>query len=315
MLQARTAALAGASGFLGRRLASAMQASGWRVRAMVRQPADATALAQEGFETFLGDLHDPSALARLTADVEVTINCAGLIKARDRDDFLAVNRDGAARLAEAAPGRVVLVSSLAAREPQLSDYAASKRAGEEASRLAAGDRLAIVRPPAIYGPGDRETLMLFRLARRSPVAPLPALPDARLAVAHVDDVAAAIVDVVERSTLAGDYAVGGARPAGYAWREIMQSAWRAMGRTPWFAPTPGWALGLAAALSEAGGSLARSPPIFTRGKAREMLHPDWSVGPDELAPGGPRARFGLDDGFADTVAWYRAAGWLPKPVL
>ena len=306
----QVAALAGASGFLGRRLANAMRAGGWRVRALVRKPADAATLAQEGFETVLGDLNDSAALARLTADAEVTVNCAGLIKARDRDAFLAVNRDGAARLASAAPGRVVLISSLAAREPRLSDYAASKRAGEEASRIAAGDRLAIVRPPVIYGPGDRETLALFRLAERSPIAPLPARPGARLALAHVDDVAAAIVDIAERLALAGVYAVGGARPAGYTWREIIESAWRVMGRTVWLAPTPGWAVALAGALSEAAGSLARSPPLFTRGKAREMLHSDWSLSLDEIAPGAPTALFSLDDGFADAVAWYRGVGWL-----
>lgn len=306
----QVAALTGASGFLGRRLASAMRARGWRVRVLVRKPADAAALAQDGFETVLGDLHDPAALAALTADAAVTVNSAGLIKARDRDAFWAVNQEGAARLASAAPGRVVLISSLAAREPQLSDYAASKRAGEEASRIAVGDRLAIVRPPVIYGPGDRETLTLFRLAGRSPVAPLPARPSARLALAHVDDVAAAIVDVVERPTLAGTYAVGGARPAGYAWREIIESAWRVMGRTAWLAPAPGWALSLAGAVSEAAGSLAQSPPLFTRGKAREMLHSDWSVAHDEIAPDAPPARFSLEDGFADAVAWYRAAEWL-----
>ena len=307
---AQVAALTGASGFLGRRLASAIRARGWRVRVLVRKAADAAVLARDGFETVLGDLHDPSALATLTADAEVTVNCAGLIKARDRNAFWAVNQDGAARLASAATGRVVLISSLAAREPQLSDYAASKRAGEEASRLVAGDRLAIVRPPVIYGPGDRETLALFRLAGRSPIAPLPARPDARLALAHVDDVAVAIVDVIERPALAGVYAVGGARPAGYAWREIIDTAWRALGRTVWLTPTPGWALNLAGALSEAAGSLAQSPPIFTRGKAREMLHSDWSVSPDEIVPGAPPARFSLEDGFADAVAWYRATGWL-----
>lgn len=306
----RVAALTGASGFVGRRLASAMRARGWRVRALVRKTADAAALEREGFETVLGELHDAAAVATLTADAEVTVNCAGLIKARDRKAFLLVNQDGAARLASAAPGRVVLISSLAAREPQLSDYAASKRAGEEASRIAAGDRLAVIRPPVIYGPGDRETLALFRLAGRSPVAPLPARPDAVLALAHVDDVAAAIVDVIERPGLAGVYAVGGARPAGYAWREIIESAWRVMGRTAWLAPTPAWALSFAGAVSEAAGSLTRSHPIFTRGKAREMLHSDWSVTPDEIAPDAPPARFSLDNGFADTVAWYRAAGWL-----
>src|SRR5258708_36556559 len=93
----------------------------------------------------------------------------------------------------------------------------------------------------------------------------------------------------------------------------MEGVWRARGRTGWLAPAPGWGLSSAAAVSEAAGSLAQSPPLFTRGKAREVLHSDWSVAPDEMAPDAPLARFSLEDGFADAVAWYRVAGWLWMP--
>lgn len=304
------AALTGATGFLGRRVIRTLTARGWRVRALARRRSDAESLAGEGHEVVIGDLADTAALRRLTDEADVIIHCAGLIKARDRADFFEVNRDGAARLAEAVSARLVLVSSLAARAPELSDYAASKRAGEEAARRIAGARLVIVRPPVIYGPGDRETLPLFRLALRSPLAPIPNAPKARLALAHADDVADAIVDVAERSDLAGVYAVGGDRPAGYAWAEIAAAAWRAVGRTAKLAPLPTWTLTAAAAASELAAPLRRSPPIFTRGKAREMRHADWSVAPEEVAPGGPAARFSLDAGFADAVAWYRRAGWL-----
>ena len=266
-------------------------------------------MASEGFEPVLGDLADLAALGRLCEGADVTINCAGLIKARSRDAFMAANRDGAARLAAAgAPGRVMMVSSLAARSPELSDYAASKRAGEAAARDAAGERLAIVRPPVIYGPGDRETLALFRLAARSPFA--PSLAAGRLAIAHVDDVSAAIVDLAERPELRGVYAVGGARPAGYAWSEIMRAAWAAMGRRPMIVPVPPWAVRVAAGVSEATGCLTGAPAIFNRGKAREMLHPDWAVRPEEQAPEAPAAQFTLEEGFADTIGWYRAVGWL-----
>ena len=305
-----TVALTGATGFLGGRLLRALTARGWRVRALMRRAADAAALAGEDVNPVIGDLADELALKRLTEGADVTIHCAGLIKARDRAAFFAVNEGGAARLATASHGRLVLVSSLAARAPELSDYAASKRAGEEASRLVAGDRLAVVRPPVIYGPGDRETLQLFRLAARWTVAPLPGAPAARLALAHADDVAAAVLDLIERPDLTGVYALGGDRPAGYAWAEIAAAAWRAVGRTPKLAPLPAWSISAAAAISELAGPLQRSPPIFTRGKAREVLHPNWSVAEDELPPGGPAARFSLDAGFADAVAWYRQAGWL-----
>lgn len=280
------------------------------MRALARRADDAENLAGDGVTPILGDLSDVDALRLLTAGVDVVINCAGLIRARRAADFFEVNRDGAVRLAGASSGRIVLVSSLAAREPALSSYAASKRAGEEAVREAAGDRLTIIRPPVIYGPGDRETLALFRVMARAPVAPLPADDAARLALAHGDDVADAIVALIESPARGGRFAVGGDRPGGYGWREIMAEAARAVERTPRLAPVPPWAVTAAAALSEAMGGLSAKAPIFTRGKAREMLHADWSVSPSELAPGAPPARFSLRAGFADAVAWYRRAGWL-----
>jgi nucleoside-diphosphate-sugar epimerase len=213
-------------------------------------------------------------------------------------------------VASVSVGRLLLVSSLAAREPALSDYAASKRAGETAARELAGDRLAVVRPPVIYGPGDRETLSLFRVAGRSPVMPVPANGAARLALAHADDVAAVILDVLERPELTGVYAVGGDRPAGYAWREIFTAAAQAMGASPAMFAAPDWAIGAAAALSERFGAMGGGAPIFTRGKARELLHADWSVTPAELPAGPSGESVELGEGFSRTVAWYRRAGWM-----
>jgi nucleoside-diphosphate-sugar epimerase len=310
MAHGRLAALAGATGFLGRRLVAKLSDGGWRVRALVRRPADHAGLLSAGVEVVQGDLSDEAALRRLVDGADVAINCAGLVKARSLDAYLAANRDGAANFAKAAGGRVILVSSLAAREPHLSDYAASKRAGEDASRAAAADRLAIIRPPAIYGPGDRETLGLFRLAGWSPVAPLPGDAAARLALAHVDDVVDAIVDLIDRPELVETYAIGGDRPEGYAWTEIADAAWRAMGRQARGARVPAWGLKAAASASEAIAAVRGTASVFNRGKATEILFGDWSVAVSDLVPGGPPARFALDAGFANTVAWYREQGWL-----
>src|SRR5665213_1536813 len=164
------AAVTGATGFLGRRLVPALVASGWRVRVLVRRTPPGDLWEGCGPELVAGDLGSLAALDTLTAGADVLIHGAGLIKAARRSDFFAVNAEGARNAARAAPaGGLLLVSSLAAREPRLSDYAASKRAGEELALAVAGPRLTIVRPPAIYGPGDRETLALFRLAGRSPI--------------------------------------------------------------------------------------------------------------------------------------------------
>jgi len=168
--------------------------------------------------------------------------------------------------------------------------------------------LAVVRPPAIYGPGDRETLAAFRWAASG--APLPLPGRARVALAHVDDVVATLIAVAQNPELSATYAVGGARPEGYEWREVLEAAARAVGRRARFLPAPGPLVWSAGALSEAFGGLAGRAPMFTRGKAREFLHQDWSVAPEDEAPGAPKARFDLDQGFAETVAWYRDHGWL-----
>ena len=76
--------------------------------------------------------------------------------------------------------RFISISSLAAREPHLSPYAESKKKGEEILAKRAGDRpWAVLRPPAVYGPGDKELLPLFRWMFRG-IGPVLGPPEARL---------------------------------------------------------------------------------------------------------------------------------------
>ena len=168
----------------------------------------------------------------------------------------------------------------------------------------------VMRPPAIYGPGDRETLGLFQLARSSPVIPMPRSTTTRLALAHVDDVARRVTDSLAGGWVAGTFAFGGARPAGYGWREIFSAAAAVMGGNPILIPTPDWAIRGSAALVEAIGRIRGSPTIFNRGKASELLHEDWSVNAHEQHPAAFSPRFELDVGFEQTVTWYRRKGWL-----
>lgn len=303
-------AVTGATGFLGRRLVPALAARGWRVRILARRPPDGS-WGGAAPDVVIGDIEDSEALRRLADGADVVIHAAGLIKARSRAAFFAVNVDGARRVARAARGRrMILVSSLAAREPGLSNYAASKRAGETAARDGLGEGLTVLRPPALYGPGDHETLGLFRLAATAPILPTPASRAARVALAHVDDVAAHILDRIDGAWTPGTFAIGGHRPAGYGWREIFTTAAGAVGRAPPLAPAPAWLIAGAAAISEAVGRWRGAPVIFNRGKARELLHDDWSVRETEMVPGFRPPCVELSAGFAETVAWYREHGWL-----
>jgi uncharacterized protein YbjT (DUF2867 family) len=310
MTGSRLAAVTGATGFLGAQIVRALAARGYAIRILARR--DPVRPLWQGLEpqVVVGGLSDKAALTRLCAGAEVVVHCAGLVKARDPATFRAINADGARDVALAAgpDAHVVLVSSLAAREPQLSDYAASKREGETASAAVLGQRLTVVRPPAIYGPGDRETFALFRAASQSPVLPVFD-PAARIAVIHVRDCADQIAALAERRPAGATYALSDPRPEGYGWRDLMVAAAQACGRSPHLVRLPDGLLTLVGT----GGGLARAlgaTPILTPGKARELRHLDWSVSPHEQAADLPAATFGLTDGFSDTVNWCRKMDWL-----
>ena len=137
-------ALTGGTGFLGRHVTAAFAAAGWRVRLLARRPE----AAGRAHETVRGSLSDQGALSALVDGADAVVHLAGAIRARSRTAFMAVNRDGTAAVgrawrAEAPSARFVLVSSMAAREPGLSDYAASKAAGEAALD---GESAVVLRP-------------------------------------------------------------------------------------------------------------------------------------------------------------------------
>lgn len=263
-------------------------------------------------EIVSGDLADEAALARLCAGADVVVHCAGLVKARSRAAFDAVNVDGARRVATAAcatgAAHVVLVSSLTAREPGLSHYSASKAAGEAAMRDVLGDRLTVARPCAIYGPGDRELLPVFQAAAISPVLPLLG-SSARVAMIHVADAAAQVAALAAAQPGGGVAALTDSRPDGYSWRELMSEAARACGRTPRFAHIPR-ALIRAIGITNDFTVLLGATPMLTSAKARELLHPNWAVAPEEQSQAATAVQYDLRTGFSTTVAWYRTAAWM-----
>jgi uncharacterized protein YbjT (DUF2867 family) len=310
-------AVTGASGFLGRHLVPALAARGFRLRLLARD--DTARLRWQGLaaETLRGRLEDAASLAALVTGADVVIHMAGLTKARSRQEFLSVNRDGAARLGEAvqrhAPqAHLIGISSLAARAPQLSAYAESKRAGEEALAATFAGRLSILRPPVIYGPWDRATLDIFRLARL-PLVPVPGSRKARIAMIHAADAAAAITALAAWEDAPGGmvHALADTRPAGYAPREILAMAAEALGRGTRFLPLPAPLVRLAGQAASVLSLWRGSPTMFGAGKALELVYPDWAVTSDELLPAAIAVpAIGLRGGFAATVAWYRQERWL-----
>jgi uncharacterized protein YbjT (DUF2867 family) len=298
-------ALTGATGFVGARLLGLALIEGHEIRALTRraQPQRANVSWIEGA------LDQPKALATLTNGADAVIHVAGVINAPDSAGFEAGNVAGTAAMIAAAKGagvtRFVHVSSLAAREPNLSLYGASKAHSEVlvAASLLPG---AIVRPPAVYGPGDRETLELFKMACRRMIF-LP--PEGKLSLIHVDDLARLLLalaapDAPSELLIEPD----DARPGGWTHREFGKALGRAVGRRVATLSTPRLLLTLAGQDDKmVRGDRAKLTPD----RAAYFCHPDWTVSPARAAPVSLwQPRVETEAGLAETARWYREAGWL-----
>ena len=166
----------------------------------------------------------------LVAGANAVIHCAGTVRGARSSDFERVNAEGAGRIAAAAAAqatapRFLLMSSLAARVPELSDYAASKWHGECALKAAARDmRWTIFRPPAVFGPGDRELAPLFRCIARG-FAPVPGHAAGRFSLIHVDDLASAVLRWLAVDTGSGRiFELDDGKSGGYDWQTVLAIA-------------------------------------------------------------------------------------------
>ncbi len=302
-------ALTGATGFIGTALLSHLTGAGWQVRALYRQRSGRTPATLPGVEWLPGELEDPDALCALVTGTDAVVHCAGAVRGARRSDFDRVNADGAGRVARAAARlsrapRLLLMSSLAARMPELSDYAASKWRGEEAVKAASDTlRWSMLRPPAVYGPGERELLPLFRCMAHG-FAPVPSGAPGRFSLLHVDDLATAVLRWLEADTgYGGTFELDDGRPGGYDWDAVATLAGRALrgGRPVRRVPVPLPLLRLAAWANLGAARLFGYAPMLTPGKVREITHPDWVCDSHAFAVAtGWRPTIGLESGLART---------------
>ena len=314
-------ALTGATGFVGRRVLALCAESGVAVRALARRPADLDAARTRSLEIVEGDILDDGALDALAAGAAAIIHCAGAIAAHAPDTFASVNVEGTRRLAAAArragTARFVHVSSLAAREPGLSAYGLSKRLGErEVMDGMARENWVIVRPPVVYGPGDRATLPLIDQFTRQ-AAWLPGSRRQRFSLIYVDDLARALVALARSRGPCGTiHELHDGRADGYSWENVAAAALASEGRPRRVHYLPRVVVGavshLAQGWTRATGRRLGTP--LSPGKVRELYHRDWVCrnGPlDEET--GWSAKVGLEEGLALSLDWYRRNGWLPHP--
>ncbi len=298
-------AVTGGTGFVGSRLLDAAIAAGHSVSALARRPQE----PRPALQWVIGSLSDPQSLEALVADADAVIHVAGVLKARDAAGFDAANAAGTlAMLAAATAGgarRFVLVSSLAAREPKLSMYGASKAKAEALVRDSGLDWV-IVRPPAVYGPGDRETLELFKMAKRRLLV-LP--PAGRLSLIHADDLARLLVACAEPGAPSGLLLEpDDGRSRGWTHKQFGQALAQAVGRRAVSLSVSRRILRSAAVLDHL---LRRDKAKLTLDRASYFCHPDWVADPAKAPPRDLwQPEIPTPDGLAATAGWYRGKGWL-----
>ena len=307
-------AVTGGTGFIGRCIVQRLLQHGWRVRALARRSD--TGLSDAGVEVVRGSLEDSARLQVLVRSTDAVVHCAGAIRARSKEAFVQVNRDGTLRLAKAVvaqprPPRFLLMSSLASRSPEVSPYAATKRMAEDAAcrTLLEQAEFCILRPPAVYGPGDRATLPIFRQIQKGLLL-VPAA-DARFSLLYVEDLAEIVACLLDAPRWNGEVIEPDDGRGGYRWTDLARIAGDHLHRRIRTVPVPWLALWLPAALAQVMGTVLRRAPMMTLGKLRELYHADWVCqGPPGTLSSGAPARVAFDNGFATTLAWYKQRGWL-----
>lgn len=259
-----------------------MREQGFQVRALVRNPARATQLAALGVTLVEGDLANAAALGRLLVDCDAVVHGAGAVRGNSQADFDRVNVAGTAAVlnairAQARPPRLILLSSIVAREPQLSWYAHSKWEGEQLLEQYEDIDRVVLRPPAVYGPGDKEMLPIFQWMQRG-IALVPGSPEARISLVYVADLVEAIIACLRsRAANRQTLSLCDGKPDGYNWHDMASIAGQHWSRRVRLVRIPRALLNILAALISGAARITGSAPMLTPPKLRELRHEDWVV--------------------------------------
>ncbi len=259
----------GGTGYLGRRVVRAFAAADCRVRVAARHPEPwPFADLGERVEAVVADVRDAGSIAAAIGDAGGVVNAVGLYTERGEETFDAVHVDGAGRVAAAARvagARLVHLSGIGADTGSASKYVRARARGEARVRATAPDA-AILRPSVLFGHDDAFLGALAGLVRALPVIPLFGDGRRQLQPVHVDDLAAAIVKILDLDDAAAPlYELGGARA--YAYRDLLALIATRLGRKRLFLPVPFIVWNLLAAVMSA----LPSPPL-SRDQIELMRH-------------------------------------------
>jgi len=322
--------LTGANGFVGSHVLRALLSRGCRVAILLRRTSNTRLIAEHlhRVSVHYGSLSDLGSLRDALREADAVIHAAGKTKATRPQDYCEVNVDGTRRLVEACNeecrslGRFILISSLSAAGPgvperpaaetdpprPVSAYGRSKLLAEHQVRSRSRWPYIVLRPAAVYGPGDRDFLMAFRTIRFG-VAPL-INPSQRVSLIFAADLAEAVIRALECRRAGGaTYNLAHREP--YSQVELSQMMVSAMGGRARRMGIPVAALYAAGMLMDLRAAFTSRTSILTVAKVPEYLAPGWVCSTERAERELDFvARTPLREGLRITVDWYRQKGWL-----
>jgi len=323
-----TAFITGGTGLVGSHLIELLVTKGFRVRCLIRPTSDTRWLKNLAVDLVHGSLREPDTLVPLLRDVDIIYHVAGVTKAKNERCYFEGNAEStrnllSAALSSGAPhDRFVLVSSLSAVGPGLdrapvdestpfhpiTAYGRSKMKAEEYCREAAAKLpVTVIRPPAVYGPRDRDVYAFFKSIKHGLQ---PVIGSKVVSLIHVRDLAEGIFESSRHPAAIGKtYFITNNEQ--YDWEFVGTLVARALGKKAIRVRIPiilAYGIGVAA---QAASYFSSKPALLNIEKVRDLVQSNWSCS-------GRRARedFGfvpkipIEQGIAETAAWYRKNGWL-----
>jgi nucleoside-diphosphate-sugar epimerase len=260
---------------------------------------------------------------------EILFHLAGCTGAVKREEYLEVNGLATGNLAEAVSSagsraaRVVYLSSLAVagprtpRDPAVEDqepdpitpYGESKLLGEKLLRRhLPGNGWTIIRSPVVYGPFDRDVLLLFRLASKGFILQILGV-GTEISLIHVDDlVEALLLAGFSEKASGGIYYVSDGESYG---RPEINGALRSAAGKGRILPAPAGLMKMAGLFFDAAAWVTGRPFLLNSDKIKEALQAGWVCRPDRIREElGFVPRMKIEEGFRSTYQWYRDNRWI-----